>query len=1075
MVAEAVALGANSHERPSSEPHSAGQPAIARPTVRYFGDYELLEEIARGGMGVVWKARQTSLNRVVALKMILSGHFAGAAEVRRFRAEAEAAANLQHPNIVAIHEVGEHDGQHYFSMDYVGGRSLAEVVRDGPLPAKRAAGYVKTIAEAIHYAHSKGVLHRDLKPSNVLMDTFDQPRVTDFGLAKRLPESGLGTQTSDLTLSGQVLGTAGYMPPEQAGGKRGEIGRGCDIYSLGALLYHLVTGRPPFVAESLAATLRLAAEAEPVSPRLLVPNLPKDLETICLKCLQKEAPRRYSSAEELAEELGRFLRDEPIRARPVGRGERLHRWIRRHPVSAALSGIVGLLVLAVAVVSTVAAAHLRRAHREGQEKLREAYLSQARVHRWSGQPGRRFASLDAIRQAVAIRPGLDLRNEAIAALALVDLRHAKQWPLANGSWLVFDAAYERYARAETNGMISIRRIRDEAELLRVAGFGLPVNDFAFSPDGRWLGAHYRGGKSYAFKVYDLQNHGRAMLDLPGRWVRCFSFLPDHRKLALFWATWTEKKSTSRVTFYDLDTGQEVNSIPLPNLPYGVAAHPDASRVAIGSPETPLVHIYSVADGQKQQTLVHSNGVYGLSWSQDGRRLAAACGDQFVYIWNLSGESPTAMLLPHEGTAIWCQFTQRGDLLLSWGWNLIAKIWNVESGKELLRMAADGMGHFSLDDRWVNLNRVPRCVSISEFADARECRAYHFQSRSGGTHCLALSPDGRWMASGHRDGLRLWNLATGRQFHHPEAGETSGLQFAPDGQSLITQAGNALWSWPVRSRDENGTTRIEVGPSTPLSSTPADKVYPSHRIIAVVKGQACLFDTRSLRMERRLTRAQNVHAASLSPDGRHCATWPLNAESVEIWDAEDGHPVTSLATPPSPCVGFSADGRWLITGSAEEYTFWDRTSWQVRKQLPRGLTGGAHGKCAFTRNGSMVALAVGRGEVSLFDTSAFESLATLEGPENNTITGLAFSADGAHLAVSSTVQSIYVWDLRAVRRQLADLKLDWALPALPEAAETGANATPTVTVVEVPKNLDPAPTNSSPAAAQSTSRNGTEKR
>ncbi|MBI4661722.1 MAG: serine/threonine protein kinase [Verrucomicrobia bacterium] len=274
--------------------------------LRSFGDFELLNEIGRGGMGVVYKARQRSLDRIVAVKMILSGPFARKESVQRFRAETETAAQLQHPNIVAIHEVGEFDGRPYFSMDYVEGKSLAELVRDNPLSAKRAVGYVKTIAEGIQYAHERGIPHRDLKPSNVLIDAYDRPRVTDFGLAKRLPvesrselrvESGSGTNPgqspssqlkslpTELTLTGQVLGSPNYLPPEQAGAKRGSgkawsVGAWSDVYGLGTILYHLLSGRPPFHAETPTETLHLVLTSEPVSPRLLNPGVPRDLETL---------------------------------------------------------------------------------------------------------------------------------------------------------------------------------------------------------------------------------------------------------------------------------------------------------------------------------------------------------------------------------------------------------------------------------------------------------------------------------------------------------------------------------------------------------------------------------------------------------------------------------------------------------------------------------------------------------------------------------------------------------------------------------------------------------------------------
>ena len=287
-------------------PRTSSAQSSQRPIAKRFGDYELLEEIARGGMGVVYKARQVRLNRLVAVKMILAGEFASKEFVRRFRAEAEAAALLQHPNIVAIHDVGIHDGQHYFTMDYVAGQNLSQLVGTRPLPPAKAARYMQLVAEAIHYAHQQGILHRDLKPSNVLIDSNEQPRVTDFGLAKILAND------SDLTLTGQVMGSPSFMPPEQALGERGKMGAASDVYSLGAILYHILTGRPPFVGQTISDTLQQVENKEPIAPRLLVPTIPADLETICLKCLEKDTGRRFQSARELSDELGRFLRDEPI-------------------------------------------------------------------------------------------------------------------------------------------------------------------------------------------------------------------------------------------------------------------------------------------------------------------------------------------------------------------------------------------------------------------------------------------------------------------------------------------------------------------------------------------------------------------------------------------------------------------------------------------------------------------------------------------------------------------------------------------------------------------------------------------
>jgi tRNA A-37 threonylcarbamoyl transferase component Bud32 len=308
--------------------------------LRYLGDYELLEEVGCGAMGVVYRARQLSLNRVVAVKMLATGQLATREAVQRFHAEAEAAASLQHTGIVAIHEVGEHEGRHYFSMDYIAGPSFAELARDRALPPESAARYVQAIAEAVHYAHQRGILHRDLKPSNILLDPSDHPRITDFGLAKRL----LGD--SELTVEGQVMGAPSYMPPEQAAGKRGQVGVPSDVYALGAVMYHMLTGRPPLLGETLPETLLQVQTQEPKPPRSLNATIPQDLETICLKCLQKHPAERFASAAALAEDLRRWQAGEPIAARPVSQPEKAWRWCRRNRVAARLVVAIGVLVLA---------------------------------------------------------------------------------------------------------------------------------------------------------------------------------------------------------------------------------------------------------------------------------------------------------------------------------------------------------------------------------------------------------------------------------------------------------------------------------------------------------------------------------------------------------------------------------------------------------------------------------------------------------------------------------------------------------------------------------------------------------
>jgi serine/threonine protein kinase/tetratricopeptide (TPR) repeat protein len=386
---------------------------------RSFGDYELLGEIARGGMGVVFKARQVSLNRTVALKMIRDGHLAFTEEVQRFRLEAEEAANLDHPHIVPIYDIGEHQGRPYFSMKLIEGGSLAQRMDDFRFPSldgpagKDAQGrrwtrpelkqrqaqiaqMLAAVARAVDYAHLRGLLHRDLKPGNILVDLQGQPHVTDFGLAKRVRrEAGEGAANpAPLTQSGIAVGTPNYMAPEQAAGPRTALTTAADVYSLGAILYELLTGRPPFKGESLLGTLVQVLEREPEPPRALAPAVHPDLETICLKCLHKDPTKRYASAAALAEDLERFQAGDPIQARPSGNFERLHRWCRRHPARATAVALTGLLVVAAVAVAFLWAAsearHVERLVKE-QEQTKNALDEAQRQTRKADAANKRLA------------------------------------------------------------------------------------------------------------------------------------------------------------------------------------------------------------------------------------------------------------------------------------------------------------------------------------------------------------------------------------------------------------------------------------------------------------------------------------------------------------------------------------------------------------------------------------------------------------------------------------------------------------------------------------------------------------
>ena len=790
--------GATFSPAATTQPSSAG-PAAESHRLRYFGDYELIEEIARGGMGVVYAARQVSLNRIVALKMILSGSLASKADVQRFRAEAEAAANLRHPNIVAIYEIGEHEGRHYFSMEFIEGKDLSELTRGLPLPPHRAAGYVQTIAEAVHHAHVQGTLHRDLKPSNVLVDERDQPHVTDFGLATRL-DGG-----SELTVSGQILGTPAYMPPEQVAGRREAMGPASDVYSLGAILYQLLTGRPPFAAGTMEETLRQVIELEPAAPRLLNAGTPRDLETICLKCLAKEPHRRYATAHELADDLGRFRRGEPIHARPSSAAEKGWRWCRRHPAVATLTITVAVLLLAMAFTSTWAALRIGSARdaERSQHELAEDRLDLIELQRAEGwfaadQTTRALAGLGRLLRAhptnrlAAARLMFALAQQDIPLPLGQPLAHAvavdaaefsadgrrvvtlssnvaRVWNAETGEPLTpplrhetnllsarFSLDGERLMVLTTNS-VHVWAVAGARSLVTLTSTGV-VHNARFSRDGRRIvivdGLRDEG----AARVWSLEN-AQPITERLGRqtWVLDADFSPDGQQLVTAAYDYT-------ALIWDLRTGRtQTYRIAQGALLHSAQFSSDGRSVVTASADR-TVRVWDCDSGAPLTApLQHLGPVRFAAFSPDGQRLASLEEGVNVWLWNVWNDLPLAGVLSHSARVRSMEFSPEGLRLLTVADDETVRMWDARRGALL-------GGVLRFEERVLAAQFTDGAVRVVVASRPNEVRILEAHPGRPPGHPLRLvvpagsagfSPDGlAVITSGTNGGTEQWDVTSG---------------------------------------------------------------------------------------------------------------------------------------------------------------------------------------------------------------------------------------------------------------------------------------------------------------------------
>jgi WD40 repeat protein len=1002
--------------------------------------YEIIREIGRGGMGVVYEARQAGVNRIVALKVLSAGTHAGPEQLSRFRAEAELIGRLQHPHIVQIHESGQQDGCPFLALEYVRGGSLRNRLKGEPQLPVWSARLVETLARAVHAAHQAGVVHRDLKPGNILFtpgpsgdsgssapdaswSADEIPKIADFGLAKALWGSAADGNSESLTRTGDILGTPSYMSPEQAAGRGEQIGPATDIYALGAILYELLTGRPPFQGVTGLETLQHVASEEPVPPSRLQPRLPRDLEVICLKCLQKQAQQRYATAIDLAEDLQRFLTNEPIRARPTPRLARLGRWCRRKPTLASLGAVVVLLVVTLVLGSMAATINSRRA---ADDLRAEARVAEALAVRLSDRMGRREQSRALLSEAARLRPSSQVRDEAITGMALFDLPVVGLGPeLAPDHWQInFDGHLARYAESTRAGLIVVSRVVDHVEICRIPEL-IPTAMLMLSPDGNYLAA--RSGAGQSLSVWSLEGdvphvvHRELCRGDIG--IGAFSFSHDNQLFAM-------GRPDGTVSVRSLPSGELYREWKFDSGAQHLAFHPERPQIAMAGRDP--VQIRDYESGRMLVRLEETAGATWVAWHPEGKLLATADADLGITLWEPDEFRRYRKLRGHDSQGIELGFNNSGTMLCSQAWDGVLRFWDPFDGSLLFSSRTESVRALrSAADRnvWAGSNKSGKIL----FWRADEHEVYRrltsgFSAAAQRYDSVAISPQGiarnRLLAATTLQGVRLWDLATGQCIGFLQSPAVGRVQFDETG-ALWTNSRSGIQRWPIQeSTQERGT--LVVGPATRVlaAGTNGDlALTPDGRTVAFggTSGAYLWHADRPESLQE--LKHRDPRFVAVSPDGRWVATGSHTDTEVKIWDAGTGSLVRELALLGSR-VEFSPDGAW-VSSTSGGLALWSVGDWK-RAWKAAGDSSSAQ---AFSSDGRVVADGVGAGVIVLHESASGREVARLADPDGQRPNCLTFSPDQRYLAsISFDFKNLYVWDLHEIDRQLTELGVAWQWPS-----------------------------------------------